>query len=63
MGADRIFVDTNILVYAHDRQAGDKHGTAAERVAALWNGPEDPAVSIQVLQEFDVNDCPLKGGS
>ncbi len=51
----QIFVDTNILVYAHDRDAADKHHTAKERVAYLWNRPMAPAISVQVLQELYVN--------
>ncbi len=51
----RIFVDTNILVYAHDRDAGDKHQAAKSNVAGLWNRPMTPAISVQVLQELYVN--------
>ena len=31
-----IFVDTNVLVYAHDADAGKKHLTARELVSQLW---------------------------
>ncbi len=49
----RQFVDTNILVYAHDVTAGDKHTRAKQLVADLWaNG--NGCLSIQVLQEFYV---------
>ena len=51
----QIFVDTNILVYAHDRAAGDRYQTAKARVADLWNRPMAPAISVQVLQELYVN--------
>ena len=51
----QIFVDTNILVYAHDRDAGDKHQAAKSKVADLWNHPMTPAISVQVLQELYVN--------
>jgi predicted nucleic acid-binding protein len=54
MSAD-CFVDTNILVYAHDREAGDKHEIAKRLVATLWREPKWPAVSVQVLQELYVN--------
>jgi predicted nucleic acid-binding protein len=27
---DKIFLDTNIIVYAHDRSSGDKHAAARE---------------------------------
>ena len=52
---DRLFIDTNILVYAHDRTAGKKHEDAAEAVARAWHLPDLPAISVQVLQEFFVN--------
>jgi len=55
MSAEHIFVDTNILVYAHDHQAGEKYRIARDRVAWLWSRPLPPAISIQVLQEFYVN--------
>jgi predicted nucleic acid-binding protein len=48
------FVDTNILVYAFDRSAGQKHTIAAQFVKALWEN-ETGCISIQVLQEFFVN--------
>lgn len=51
---DRVFVDTNILVYAHDRAAGIKHERASELIERLWtlgNG----VLSTQVLQELCIN--------
>src|SRR5207253_385500 len=48
------FVDSNILIYAHDLDAGAKHQIAAERIEQLWNSGEG-ALSTQVLQEFYVN--------
>jgi predicted nucleic acid-binding protein len=48
------FVDTNILIYAHDRSAGVKHERARQLLAALWEN-RTGALSIQVLQEFYVN--------
>ena len=49
----RQFVDTNVLVYAHDVTADDKHTRARQLVADLWtNG--NGCLSIQVLQEFYV---------
>jgi predicted nucleic acid-binding protein len=48
------FLDTNILIYAHDRSAGDKHIRAKELVQELWQSGEG-CLSIQVLQEFYVN--------
>jgi predicted nucleic acid-binding protein len=49
-----VFVDTNVLIYAHDRTAGEKHEVAAGIVAGLWN-TRAGALSTQVLQEFYVN--------
>lgn len=51
---DRVFVDTNVLIYAHDLDAGLKHDRAAAIVADLWN-KESGIISVQVLQEFYVN--------
>lgn len=48
------FVDTNILVYAEDRDAGSKHLIARDLVADLWRSGEG-VLSVQVLQEFFVN--------
>lgn len=47
------FVDTNILVYAHDASAGEKHEKAKELISSLWNSREG-CLSIQVLQELYV---------
>ena len=51
--ASRQFVDTNVLVYAHDATAGDKHMLARQLVAELWSAGNG-CLSIQVLQEFYV---------
>ncbi|MDD5059052.1 MAG: PIN domain-containing protein [Sideroxydans sp.] len=48
------FVDTNILIYAHDRDAGIKHDKARQILIDLWN-QENGCLSAQVLQEFFVN--------
>lgn len=48
------FVDTNILLYAHDRDAGPKRAVAAGLLATLWEEHRG-IVSPQVLQEFLVN--------
>lgn len=48
------FVDTNILIYAEDRDALDKHTIARDLVIKLWDSREG-IVSVQVLQEFYVN--------
>jgi len=47
------FVDTNILVYAEDRDAKAKHDIARELVLGLWNDRQG-VVSVQVLQEYYV---------
>lgn len=51
---DRVFVDTNVLIYAHDADAGDKQRIAAETLRELWD-TRNGVVSAQVLQEFYVN--------
>ncbi len=50
----KTFVDTNILIYAHDVDARVKHEIAKDILRALWS-QRDGAVSTQVLQEFYVN--------
>ena len=55
MPARHIFVDTNILIYAHDTDAGKKRLRAMELIEALINGPYPPAVSVQILNELYVN--------
>jgi len=55
MKGESIFLDTNILVYAHDRDAGPKHLIARRRVQELWEGDHPPSLSVQVLQELYVN--------
>lgn len=48
------FVDTNVLLYAHDRDAGRRHDEAVRIVEELWERGTG-ALSTQVLQEFYVN--------
>jgi predicted nucleic acid-binding protein len=50
----RFFVDTNILMYAHDTSAGEKHERAKALVEELWRD-RTGVVSTQVLQELSVN--------
>lgn len=52
--SDKRFVDTNILVYAHDRAAGAKHQRARSAIEELWNSGNG-VLSTQVLQELCVN--------
>jgi predicted nucleic acid-binding protein len=46
-----IFVDTNILVYAYDVDAGEKHVIAQALLRDCWEA-RSGVVSTQVLQEF-----------
>jgi predicted nucleic acid-binding protein len=52
--SDKYFVDTNILMYAHDKAAGAKHERARALVEELWRD-RTGVVSTQVLQELSVN--------
>ena len=52
--SDKYFVDTNILMYAHDSAAGEKHARAKALVEELWES-RSGVVSTQVLQELAVN--------
>lgn len=54
MTTELTFIDTNILLYAYDVDAGDKHSRAREVLRHLW-GQRTGALSTQVLQEFYVN--------
>jgi len=51
---DKCFVDTNILVYAHDRSAGLKHQRAQMLLEKLWDSGQG-VLSTQVLQELCIN--------
>jgi len=51
---DKPFIDTNVLIYAYDLDAGDKHRRASELIKSLWN-ERGGILSTQVLQEFHVN--------
>jgi predicted nucleic acid-binding protein len=53
MTGNRQFVDTNVLVYAHDVTAGDKHSRARALVEELWETRQG-CLSVHVLQEFFV---------
>jgi len=54
MSGNRRFVDTNILVYAHDTSAGLKRERARALLEDLWE-TRDGCLSVQILQEFFVN--------
>jgi len=47
------FVDTNILVYAHDHSAKEKHRLSTTLLKELWETATG-CLSVQVLQEFYV---------
>lgn len=49
----KTFVDTNVLIYAHDVDAGAKHKIAKAVLGQLWS-ERTGALSMQVLQEFYV---------
>jgi predicted nucleic acid-binding protein len=49
----KVFVDTNVLVYAHDIDEGSKRVVARNVLRDLWNDGNG-IVSPQVLQEFYV---------
>jgi predicted nucleic acid-binding protein len=51
---DKYFVDTNILIYAHDRAAGLKHERSRQIVERLWISGKG-VLSTQVLQELCIN--------
>jgi predicted nucleic acid-binding protein len=50
----KIFVDTNIIIYAHDLDSGPKHDIAKTIIEDLWE-EKSGILSTQVLQEFYVN--------
>lgn len=52
--ADKYFVDTNILIYAHDRDAGLKHDRARQLIEHLWKTGQG-VLSTQILQELCLN--------
>jgi predicted nucleic acid-binding protein len=48
------FVDTDVLLYAHDRDAGRKHEIAKDVLEKCWE-ERSGTLSAQVLHEFYVN--------
>src|ERR1700676_2573145 len=52
--SDKTFVDTNVLIYAHDIDAKSKHEVAKSVLRELWDR-RTGVLSPQVLQEFYVN--------
>ncbi|MDT8451000.1 MAG: PIN domain-containing protein [Wenzhouxiangellaceae bacterium] len=51
MNSDRVFVDTNVLVYARDASEPSKQPQAAEWMASLWRSKRG-RLSTQVLSEY-----------
>jgi predicted nucleic acid-binding protein len=54
MPGNKVFLDTNIIVYAYDVSAKKKHETAKEILVNLWDYGQG-VLSTQVLQEFFVS--------
>jgi predicted nucleic acid-binding protein len=52
--SDKVFVDTNILVYAYDVLSGSKNERARALIEKLWS-TGGGVLSTQVLQELCVN--------
>jgi predicted nucleic acid-binding protein len=50
----KTFIDTNILIYAHDIDANAKNDIAKAVLRELWS-ERTGVLSMQVLQEFYVN--------
>lgn len=53
MNGDKVFVDTNVIVYAYDKDAGEKHRVAMDIMKDLWHTGLG-MISTQILQEFYV---------
>jgi predicted nucleic acid-binding protein len=52
--SDKTFIDTNVLIYAHDMDANAKRQIAKEVLQELWS-ERTGVLSTQVLQEFYVH--------
>ena len=52
--SEKYFVDTNILMYAHDGSQGIKHERARQLIERLWATGQG-VLSTQVLQELCLN--------
>lgn len=50
-----VFVDTNVLYYAHTDSDDPRHARARQCVKRLWDEPGRAAISVQVMQELHVN--------
>ena len=47
MSAERVFIDTNVIVYAYDQDAGRKRDLARGILADLWNA-SGGILSVQI---------------
>ena len=54
MIGDKVFLDTNLLLYAYDTGSPAKHAVAVRILEDLWKSGNG-ILSTQVLQEFFVN--------
>lgn len=52
--SDKVFVDTNVFIYAYDLDTGAKHEAAAGLIRDIWER-RCGVTSTQVLQEFYIN--------
>lgn len=52
MSAEKAFVDTNILVYAYDKDAGKKHLISKKIIEECITGARELYLSNQILAEF-----------
>jgi predicted nucleic acid-binding protein len=50
----KTFIDTNVFIYAHDKDANTKNEIAKAVLRELWS-ERTGVLSMQVLQEFYVN--------
>lgn len=54
MNVKSVFIDANIIVYAHDLNEPIKRPQAMQLLRECWASPLPPSISIQVLQEVHV---------
>ena len=52
--SEKSFVDTNVLLYAHEESAGVKFAKAQTLIEKLW-AERSAVISTQVMQEFVLN--------
>jgi len=48
---ERVFVDSSVLLFAHDHDAGEKRAIAEHVLRTLWTD-RSGVLSVQVLEEF-----------